>query len=78
MNPDKFLDKTRIQKNDVVMTTVNQKDRNKPVHGTFRIPKWYKSNSLISKLNRSLHISSYLTDEIAKIRQKFLNGDYPL
>ena len=35
-------------------------------------------NSIASGLNRALHISSSLNDEISKIRQEFLNADYPL
>ena len=47
------------------------------MHWTSRIRKWY-SNSNTSDLNRALCILSYLNDEISKIRQKFLNADYPL
>ena len=67
-----------IQKNGIVTTEVNQKDRKLPVHWTSRIPKRYKGNSITSDLNRALRISSYLKAEIPKIRQKFLNADYPL
>ena len=60
------------------MTEVNRKDRKLPVHWTSRIPKWYKRNSIISDLNRTLHILSCLKDEISRIRKKFLNAGYPL
>ena len=59
------------------MTEVNKKDRKLPVQWTSRIPKRYKRNSITNDLNRALRISSYLKDEISKIRKKFLNADYP-
>ena len=60
------------------MTEFNRKDRKLPVHWTSRIPKRQKRNSITSGLSRALCISSCLNDEISKIRQKFLNADYPL
>ena len=60
------------------MTEVNRKDRKLSVHWTSRIPKRYKRNSVASDLNGALRISDCLNDEISKIRQKFLNADYPL
>ena len=66
-----------IQKNGTVTTEVNRKDRKLPVQWTSRIPKRYKRNSITNDLNRALRISSYLKDEISKIRKKFLNADYP-
>ena len=59
-------------------TEVSQKDRKLPVHWTYRISKQYRRISIASDLNRVLRISSCLNDEISKIRQKFLNADYPL
>ena len=59
-------------------TEVNRKDRKLAVHWTSRISKRYKRNSITSDLNRALRISSCPNDEISKIRQKFLNADYPL
>ena len=78
VDPGKFLDTKIIQKNGIVTTEVNRKDRKLPVHWTSRIPKWYKRNSITADLNRALLISSCLKDEISKIRQKFLIADYPL
>ena len=78
VNPDKFLDTKIIQKNGVVTTEVNWKDGKLPVHWSCRIPKRYRKNSIISDLNKALHISSSLKDEISKIRQKFLNTYYQL
>ena len=37
----------------------------------------YKSNATISDLNRARRIASFPADEIPKIKQKFLNADYP-
>ena len=59
-------------------TEVTWKDRKLPVHWTSTIPMRYKRNSITNDLNRALHISSCLNDEISKIRQKFLDADYPL
>ena len=56
---------------------VNRKDRKLPVHWTSRIPKWYQRNSITSDLNTALCIFKCLNDGIFKIRQKFLNADYP-
>ena len=44
VHPDKFLDTKIIQKNGIMTTEVNRKDRKLPVHWTSRIPKWYKRN----------------------------------
>ena len=60
------------------MTEVNRKDRKLPVHWTSRISKRYTRNSVASDLNGALRISGCLNDEISKIRQNFLNADYPL
>ena len=77
VDTNKLLDTQVIQKNGIVTTEVNRRDRKLPVHWTSRIPKQYKRNSITSDLNRVLHISSCLKDEISKIRHKFLNADYP-
>ena len=61
-----------------MMTEVNRKDRKLPVHWKSRIPRADKRNSITHDWNRALRISSCLNDEISKIRQKFLNPDYPL
>ena len=37
----------------------------------------YKSNATISDLNRARRIASFPADGIPKIKQKFLNADYP-
>ena len=42
-----------------------------------KVPKWYKRNAIISDLNSATHIASFPADEIPKIKQKFLNADYP-
>ena len=73
---NKFIDTKIVQKN--VTTEVNRKYRKLAVYWTTRIPKGYKRNSIISDLNRALCISSSLTDEIPKVRHKFLNAVYPL
>ena len=65
VDPDKFLDTKIIQKNSIVTTEVNRKDRKLPVHWTSRISRRYKRNS----------ITSCLKDEISRIRQKFLDAD---
>ena len=77
-DPDKFLDTKIIQENGIVTTEVKRKDRKLPVHWTSRIPKRCKRNSITSDLNRALRISSCFNNKISKIRQKFLNADYPL
>ena len=41
------------------------------------MPKRYKRNAIISDLNRATRIASFPADEIPKIKQKFLNADYP-
>ena len=78
VDPGKLLDTKIIQKNGIVTTEVNRKDRKLPVNWTSRIPKWYKRNSITTDMNRALLISSCLKDEISKIRQKFLIADCPL
>ena len=73
VNFDKSIDTKIIQKNGIVATEVNQKNRK--LHWKSRTPKAYKRNSNISDLNWAFRISSSLKDEISKIRQKYLNGD---
>ena len=41
------------------------------------MPKRYKRNAIISDLNRATRTASFPADEIPKIKQKFLNADYP-
>ena len=74
MNCDKFLKAKIIQNYGIVTTEVNGKDRNLLVHLISRIRNSIK-NSVTSDLNRALHILSFLTDEIPKINQKFLDAD---
>ena len=73
VDPDKFLDTKIIQKNGIVMTEVNRKDRKLLTHWTSRIQNRYKRNSITSDLNRALRISSCLKDEISKITHSGLS-----
>ena len=68
---DKFFDTKIIHNNGIFTTKFNWKERKLPVHWASRIPKRYKRYSIISDLNRALHVSSFVKDEI-------LNADYPL
>ena len=52
-------------------------DRKLLVHWSSKLPKRYKRNAIISDLNRATRIASFQADEIPKIKQKFLNADYP-
>ena len=42
-----------------------------------KVSKRYKRNAIISNLNRATRIASCPADEIPKIKQTFLNPDYP-
>ena len=72
-----FLDTKIVYSNDVITTEVKGNDRKLSVHWSLKVPKWYNRNAIISDLNRATHIASFPVDEIPKIKQKFLNADYP-
>ena len=77
VKPEIFLDTKIIYSNDVITTEVKRNDRKLPVHWSSKVPKRYKRNAIISDLNRATRIASFPADEIPKIKQKFLNADYP-
>ena len=77
IRPEIFLDKKIVYSNDVITTEVKRNDRKLPVHWSSKVPKRYKRNAIISDLNRATRIASFPADEIPKIKQKFLNADYP-
>ena len=56
---------------------LKRNERKLPVHWSSKLPKRYKSNAIISDLNRVTRIASFPADEIPKIKQKFLTADYP-
>ena len=77
VKPEIFLDTKIIYSNDVITTEVKRNDRKLPVHWSSKVPKRYKRNAIISDLNRATRIASFPADEIPKIKEKFLNADYP-
>ena len=77
VKPEIFLDTKIVYSNDVITTEVKRNDRKLPVHWSSKVPKRYKRNAIISDLNRATRIASFPADEIPKIKQKFLNADYP-
>ena len=77
VKPDEFLDKKMVYNNDLITTDVQRNERKLPIHWLSKVPKRYKRNAIISDLNRATRIASFPADEIPKIKQKFLNADYP-
>ena len=77
VKPEIFLDTKIIYSNDVITTEVKRNEGKLPVHWSSKVPKRYKRNAIISDLNRATRIASFPADEIPKIKQKFLNADYP-
>ena len=77
IKPEIFLDTKIVFSNDVITTEVKRNERKLPVHWSSKVPKQYKRNAIISDLNRATRITSFPGDEIPKIKQKFLNADYP-
>ena len=77
IKPEFFLDTKIVYSNDVLTTEVNRNERKLPVHWSSKVPKRYKRNAIVSDLNRATRIASFPADEIPKIKQKFLNADYP-
>ena len=77
VKPEVFLDTKIVYSNDVITTEVKRNERKLPVHWSSKLPKRYKRNAIISDLNRATRIASFPADEIPKIKQKFLNADYP-
>ena len=75
--PEFFLDTKIVYSNDVLTTEVKRNERKLPVHWLSKVPKRYKRNAIISDLNRATRIASFPAYEIPKIKQKFLNADYP-
>ena len=47
------------------------------MHCSSKITKTYERNATVSYLNRAAGIVRVLTDETPKVREKFLNVDYP-
>ena len=77
VKPEIFLDTKIVYSNDVITTEVKRNERKLPVHWSSKVTKRYKRNAIISDLNRTTHIASFPKDEIPKIKQNFLNADYP-
>ena len=77
VKPEFFLDTKIVYCNDVITTEVKRNERKLPVHWSSKVPEQYKKNAIISDLNRATRIASFPADEIPKIKQKFLNADYP-
>ena len=78
IKPEFFLDTKMVYSNDVLTAEVKRNERKLPVHwSSSKVPKRYKRNAIISDLNRATRIASFPADEIPKIKQKFLNADYP-
>ena len=49
-----------------------------PVHWSSKIRKKYKRNSIKRELNRAKRIPSHFNEEVALIRKKFINVDFPV
>ena len=77
VKPEIFLDKKIVYSNYVITTEVKHNERKLPVHSSSKVPKRYKRNAIISDLNRAICIANFQADETPKIKQKFLNADYP-
>ena len=77
LKPEISLETKIVYSNDVITTEVKRNDRKLPVHWSSKVPKQYKRNAIISDSNKATHIASFPADEISKIKQKFLNADYP-
>ena len=77
VKPETFLDTKIVYSNDVITTEVKRNEGKLPVHWSSKVPKRYKRNAIISDLNRATRTASFPADEIPKIKQKFLNADYP-
>ena len=77
VKPEKFLDTKILYNNDVITTHAKGHERKLPVYWSSKVPKRYKKNAVINDLNRATCIASFSADEIPKIKQKFLNADYP-
>ena len=77
VKPEIFLGTKIVFSNGKTKTEVKRNERKLPVHWSSKVPKRYKRNAIISDLNRATRITSFPGDEIPKIKQKFLNADYP-
>ena len=77
VKPEFFLYTKIVYSSDVITTEVKRNERKLPVHWSSKVPKRDKRNAIISDLNRVTGIGSFPADEIPKIKQKFLNADYP-
>ena len=77
VKPEFFLYTKIVYSSDVITTEVKRNERKLPVHWSSKVPKRDKRNAIISDLNRVTRIGSFPADEIPKIKQKFLNADYP-
>ena len=73
----KFLDTKIIYEDNQIKTKAHRNERKFPVHWTSKILKRYKRKGINADLNRAARIASTFTEEIPKIKQKFLSAHYP-
>ena len=78
INPPKFLDTEIIILNNVVVIFVHRKENKLSVPWESKVPKHYKSNTLLGELHRAKKISSNFRKEVKNIKQKFNKANFPL
>ena len=72
VKPEIFLDRKIVYSNDVFTTEVKRNEKTLPVHWSSKVMKRYERSAIISDLNRATPITSFLADEIPKMKQTFL------
>ena len=77
-NPLRFLDTEIIHNRGMIETRVHRKKTKLPTPWASNIPKKYKRNTIKAELYRAEHISSYFTNEVTLIRNKFKSAGYPM
>ena len=77
-NPTKFVDTEIVRHNSTIITKVYTKSKKFPVHWSSRIPLRYKHNAITGELHRANKIASNLSNEMKRIKIKYLQAGFPI
>ena len=77
-NPTKFLDTEIVRHNSTIITKVYTRSKKFPVHWGSKIPLRYKRNAITGELHRANKIASNFSNEIKRIKIKYLQAGFPI
>ena len=78
--PERFLDSKFIKDEEsrTFSIRVFHKSNKFPTHWSSQCPRRYKRNALVCELHRAYVISDNFDEEVANIRERYLNAGFPL